>query len=157
MKLHELNLTPAKNRKRVGRGIAAGQGKTAGRGTKGQGARSGGNLRATFEGGQNALIYRLPKLRGFSSKRPSVQLIHTDQLNQFSGTVTRRELLAAGLISKTNLPVRLVNRGELKKKLIIEVTGASKPATVAVAKAGGQVKIVTVKVKGAAKPAKEAS
>lgn len=144
MKVHELKVQSRSNRKRVGRGIAGGQGKTAGRGTKGQGARAGANLRSTFEGGQTPLTARLPKLRGFKSKRPQAQLIHTDQLNKFKGSVTLADLKSAGLIANPALPVRLVNRGEVKVKVSVEVTGASASATKAVAAAGGEIKITPV-------------
>ncbi|MFS8512145.1 MAG: 50S ribosomal protein L15, partial [Planifilum fulgidum] len=96
MKLHELKPAPGSRRprKRVGRGIAAGQGKTAGRGTKGQKARAGGGVRPGFEGGQNPLYRRLPK-RGFTNpNRKEYAVINVDDLNRFEeGTVVTPELL----------------------------------------------------------------
>ena len=75
MKYNELQATANKTRKRVGRGIAAGQGKTAGRGTKGQNSRTGKKLRATFQGGQNPLVSAAPKKRGFKSHRVPAQVV----------------------------------------------------------------------------------
>src|SRR5687767_3074169 len=117
MKINQLSLKPARGTKRKGRGIGSGQGKTAGRGTKGQNARTGGGVRPGFEGGQNPLMHRIPKQRGFKSLGTKAQVIHTDQLNQFSARVGLDELLAAGLISDSRLPVKLLKRGELTKKL----------------------------------------
>ncbi len=81
MKFHELETTAHKSGRRVGRGIAAGRGKTAGRGTKGQKARTGSGRRPGFEGGQNPLMQRLPKLRGFRSNRVPAENVYTGQLN----------------------------------------------------------------------------
>src|SRR6202022_3806069 len=100
MKVHELEVDSHKNRKRVGRGIAAGQGKTAGRGTKGQNARTGKKLKANFMGGQGALMKRIPKKRGFKSIRVPAQVVYTGQLEAFDGkTVTNETLAEAGLIA----------------------------------------------------------
>src|ERR1700733_7911298 len=101
MKIHELQLESAKDRKRVGRGIGSGYGKTAGRGTKGQNARTGGGVRPGFEGGQNPLAKRLPKKRGFVPiARVEYQVINLGDLERLktSGTVGPAELAAAGLI-----------------------------------------------------------
>jgi large subunit ribosomal protein L15 len=84
MKYNELNLKANKAKTRVGRGIAAGKGKTAGRGTKGQGSRTGSSARPGFEGGQNPLMQRLPKLRGFKSHKTKHENIFTDQLARLS-------------------------------------------------------------------------
>jgi large subunit ribosomal protein L15 len=78
MKYNELQATANKNKKRVGRGISAGQGKTAGRGTKGQGARTGKKLAASFQGGQRALVQAIPKNRGFKSLRTPAQVVYMD-------------------------------------------------------------------------------
>ncbi len=141
MKLHELKVKAVKPAKRVGRGIGSGYGKTAGRGTKGQRARSGAKLGPTFEGGQNALVHRLPKLHGFRSKRPAVQLIFTDQLNQFAGSakVGLAELKQAGLIRYTDRSVKLLQRGPLNQKLVVEIPAASQTATETVTKKGGRI------------------
>jgi large subunit ribosomal protein L15 len=85
MKYNELNIEANKSKTRVGRGIAAGKGKTAGRGTKGQHSRTGSTRRPGFEGGQNPLMQRLPKLRGFKSFKVPAETIYTGQLEQFGG------------------------------------------------------------------------
>src|SRR5262245_3413345 len=100
MKYNELTISKNKSGKRVGRGIAAGQGKTAGRGTKGQMARTGSHKRPGFEGGQNPLMQRLPKLPGFKSKRERAEVVYSGQLEAFGGkTVDSTVLAEAGLIS----------------------------------------------------------
>lgn len=116
MKYNELNLPAKKDRKRVGRGIGSGYGKTAGRGTKGQNSRTGGGVRPGFEGGQNPLLQRIPKLRGFTSRNPKAQVVHTDQLNVFKSgaTVSPQTLLDAGLISDVKVPVKVLLRGKLE-------------------------------------------
>lgn len=122
MKYNELSLHAKKARKRVGRGIGSGYGKTAGRGTKGQNSRTGGGVRAGFEGGQNPLLQRIPKLRGFKSKNPKAQVVHTDQLNAFKDgeVVNPNSLLNAGLIKDVNYPVKILLRGELNKSVKLE-------------------------------------
>lgn len=156
MKIHELNLTSGKNKKRVGRGISAGQGKTAGRGTKGQNARTGGGVRLGFEGGQNPLAKRLPKKRGFRPlSQTTYQVVNLDQLERQKGTTFGvTELAAAGLIASTSQPVKLLARsGETKfsKKLTVTVQAASTAARTAVEAAGGSVQIVPLEAKKAAK------
>lgn len=84
MKYGDLSISSDKKSKRVGRGISAGRGKTAGRGTKGQSSRSGGRVRPGFEGGQNPLYLRLPKLPGFKSHRPKAENVYTGQINELS-------------------------------------------------------------------------
>ena len=84
MKFHQLEISSKKDRKRVGRGISAGGGKTAGRGTKGQNSRSGGRVRPGFEGGQNPIIARLPKLPGFTSHRPVIQVVTPSNLSEIN-------------------------------------------------------------------------
>ena len=86
MKYNELTVTANKDRKRKGRGISAGQGKTAGRGTKGQGARTGKKLRAMFQGGSRSLVTAIPKARGFKSLRTPAQVVYLDHLNAVSYT-----------------------------------------------------------------------
>ena len=97
MKYNELQPVRNKSPKRVGRGIAAGQGKTAGRGTKGQGSRTGSSKRPGFEGGQNPLMQRLPKLHGFTSKRVKAENVFTDQLNNLGSKVDSQVLADEGL------------------------------------------------------------
>src|ERR1700743_555079 len=99
MKYNDLSATPSKSRKRVGRGIAAGQGKTAGRGTKGYGARTGSKKKPGFVGGQNPLMQALPKLPGFTSKRTPAENVFTDQLNSLGAKVDTAVLAEAKLIS----------------------------------------------------------
>lgn len=145
MKFHELDAAPKKNAKRVGRGISAGQGKTAGRGTKGQNARTGKKLRATFMGGQGELVNRIPKKRGFKSMRVPAQVVYTDQLDAFDGkTATNKTFAEAGLISTPYHTVKVIVRGELKGKVALEVQAASKGAQDAIVKAGGSFKKVDV-------------
>src|SRR3954470_7750609 len=99
MKFNDLQVRKVRSPKRVGRGIAAGQGKTAGRGTKGQKARTGSSARPGFEGGQNPLMQRLPKLPGFRSHHVKAEIVYTRQLDQFaSKIVDNSSLTEAGLI-----------------------------------------------------------
>ena len=137
MKYNELVTERQRKTNRVGRGIAHGQGKTAGRGTKGQGSRKSG-VKAGFEGGQMPLYMRLPKLRGFKSKRPTVETIYTGQLDGLKKAVIDTDTLAkAGLISSPNVEVKLILNGEVKSKLEVKLQGASAGAVAAVTKAGG--------------------
>lgn len=138
MKSHELQAESHKNRKRVGRGIAAGQGKTAGRGTKGQNARTGHKLRATFMGGQGPLMQRIPKHRGFKSIHVPAQVVYTDQLNILgSKTADNMSLFEAGLISTPYHLVKVILRDEIKGKITVKVQAASKGSIEAITKAGG--------------------
>ena len=138
MKYNELTLQKHKSGKRVGRGIAAGQGKTAGRGTKGQGARTGSSAKPGFEGGQNPLMQRLPKLPGFKSHRTKMTNVYTNDLEAFGGkTVDTTVLAEAGLISNPYLSVKLLHRGELTKKVTVNLPAASKQAIEALQAAGG--------------------
>ncbi len=148
MRLNEINdnAGAAKVRKRVGRGIGSGTGKTAGSGHKGQKARSGVSL-LSFEGGQMPLYRRLPK-RGFknpfSKDFAEINLgklekaIEAGRLDP-KQTVTGESLLSAGLVSRSQDGVKLLAQGEIKTKLTIEVARASKAAIAAVEKAGGSV------------------
>lgn len=138
MKFNELDVTSNKTRKRVGRGISAGQGKTAGRGTKGQNARTGKKLNATFMGGQGPLVRRIPKKRGFKSIRVPAQVVYTDQLEVLAGKIADNMSLAeAGLIATPYHAVKVIVRGDLKSKVTVKVQAASKGAQDAIAKAGG--------------------
>lgn len=144
MKFHELQTEKSKNSRRVGRGIAAGRGKTAGRGTKGQKARSGASKKPGFEGGQNPLMQRLPKLRGFRSFKTASETVYTGDLEVFANKkVTTKELAEAGIISSPYVSVKLVVRGELTKKVTVELQNASAAAIEAVEKAGGSFTKVT--------------
>jgi large subunit ribosomal protein L15 len=136
-----------KRRKRVGRGIGSGHGKTATRGQKGQRARTGSRKRPGFEGGQNPLIRRLPK-RGFKRKAtthpPIREIINVGQLDRFpaGAAVTPEALEQAGLIRDAEHEVKLLGEGALKKKLSIKVHAASRGAKDAVAKAGGTLEFI---------------
>ena len=138
MKFNELNISANKKATRVGRGIAAGKGKTAGRGTKGQNARTGGGVRPGFEGGQNPLYMRLPKLPGFRSIHAKAENVYTGELDQFAGkTVDNFSLAEAGITSSPYVRVKLVVKGEVTKKVTVKLQGASATAIEMVQKAGG--------------------
>ena len=134
-------------RKRVGRGIGSGHGKTSTRGQKGQRSRTGSRKRPGFEGGRNPLIRTLPK-RGFRQKATSLPLPHeivnVDQLNRFSdGTkVTPEQLEASGLIRDAGRTVKLLGDGTLTKPLTIRVHRASESARAKVTKAGGTIELI---------------
>ncbi len=145
MKPNKLNVKANRGTKRVGRGISAGGGKTAGRGTKGQSSRTGGKVRPGFEGGQNPLMQRLPKQRGFKSlQRTTTFTIYTSQLNDLSGKIDAPKLLESGLISSTHGRVKVILNGEVTKKLDLEVQGISKNAKAAIEAKGGSVKLVGI-------------
>ncbi len=138
MKFNELQTTPSKSSRRVGRGIAAGLGKTAGRGTKGQKARACSSAKPGFAGGPNPLMQKLPKLPGFKSHRVAPENVYTGQLEQFGGkTVTAETLAEAGLISNAYVSVKLLSKGDLTKKVTVKLPKASATAIEAVEKAGG--------------------
>lgn len=144
MKLHELTYTEGARhtRKRIGRGSGSGHGKTAGKGHKGQNARSGGGVRPGFEGGQTPLFQRLPK-RGFTNfTRKEFSIINLDALNQFdNGTKVTPELLKeAGLVKQVKAGVKILGNGELTKKLDVTVQKFSKSAVEAIEAAGGTAK-----------------
>lgn len=145
------NLRPApgshRTRKRLGRGIGSGLGKTAGKGHKGQRARKSGNVRPGFEGGQMKLYMRLPK-RGFTNVfRQEYNVVNLDSLEVFAaGTkVDEKALQEAGLLRYSGRKTKLLGRGKLTKKLDIVVDRASASAKAAVEKAGGTLKIVELK------------
>lgn len=143
MKYHQLDKPKKQHRKRVGRGIGSGYGKTAGRGTKGQNARTGGGVRPGFEGGQNPLSKRLPKVRGANSRhyrKDRIQLVHTDQLNRFKAgsKIDRPTLVEAGLIKDQKQPVKLLKRGELEKAVTVSLDAASASAASSVEASGGK-------------------
>ncbi len=153
MKVHQLETKPRQDRKRVGRGISAGGGKTAGRGTKGQNSRTGGGVRPGFEGGQNPLAKRLPKKRGFVAlNHISYQVINISALGSLkSAKADAKVLAAAGLVKSATRPVKILGHGELTNKVSLEVQAISKSAKAAIEKAGGSVVIAPL----AQKPAKE--
>jgi len=156
MKYNELQVSANKSRKRVGRGIAAGQGKTAGRGTKGQGARTGKKLGAMFQGGQRALVQAIPKARGFKSLKSPAQVVYLDHLNAFKGkTADNFTLFEAGLIATPFHTVKIISRGELTEKVTLRVQGASASVKTAVEKAGGSFETVPTPLKKSAKEAEK--
>jgi len=117
MKYHDLRAAKPKLAKRIGRGISAGQGKTAGRGTKGQGARTGSRAKPGFAGGSNPLMQKLPKLPGFRSHLPKSEVVYTGQLDQLAAkTIDATVLAEAGLISNPYVTVKLLIKGEVTKK-----------------------------------------
>ncbi|MCF6411836.1 50S ribosomal protein L15 [Pseudalkalibacillus salsuginis] len=146
MKLHELKPSEGSrgNRNRVGRGIGSGNGKTSGRGHKGQNARSGGGVRPGFEGGQNPLARRLPK-RGFTNPtRVEYAVVNLDALNRFEeGTeVTPELLLETGVISKLKDGVKVLGNGKLETKLTIKAHKFSASAKEAIEAAGGNAEVM---------------
>ncbi|MCM3598860.1 50S ribosomal protein L15 [Metabacillus idriensis] len=146
MKLHELKPAEGsrKTRNRVGRGTGSGNGKTSGKGHKGQNARSGGGVRPGFEGGQTPLFRRLPK-RGFTNiNRKDFAIVSLDKLNLFEdGTeVTTELLLEAGMISKVRSGVKVLGNGKLEKKLTVKANKFSASAKEAIEAAGGTVEVI---------------
>ncbi len=137
MKYNELSLKKQAPTIRSGRGIAAGRGKTAGRGTKGQNSRSGGGVRLGFEGGQNPLVQRIPKLPGFRSHRAKAENISTSQLDTLTATITNTSLFEAGLVSSPYVRVKLLFDSDVKKKHTVRLQSASKAAISAIQSAGG--------------------
>ncbi|MDD3480812.1 MAG: 50S ribosomal protein L15 [Patescibacteria group bacterium] len=127
-----------KNKTRKGRGISAGKGKTAGRGTKGQKSRTGGNIKPGFEGGQMPLKQRIPKKRGFKSRNEKPVTVTLGRLNRFKdgSVVTEKKLKEEGIISRDS--AKIVDGGELTKKLTIALP-ISKGAAEKVKKAGGKI------------------
>ncbi len=143
MKVHDLKPAPGstKTRRRVGRGIGGKGGKTAGRGTKGQGAR--GSVKPGFEGGQMPLSRRVPKLKGFRNPfRVEYVVVNLDALQEFEGDeVTPDTLRAKGLVHKHGL-VKVLGRGELSRALRVSAHGFSKSAEDAIVAAGGTVEVL---------------
>lgn len=152
MKLHELkpHAGSRKNRKRVGRG-PGGTDKTAGRGHKGQKARSGAGKGAFFEGGRSRLIARLPK-RGFNNVGTTYEIVKLSQLDGLQGdTFDRAALELAGLVRRKNNPVKLLATGELTRAVTVHVDAASAAAIQAVEAAGGRVVLPEAKSETAEK------
>ena len=146
MKIHELSPAPGavKDVKRIGRGHGSGQGKTAGKGHKGQKARSGGSIRPGFEGGQTALARRIPK-RGFNNIfATKYAVVNVSDLEKFvDGTVVDTELLkASGLISKELDGVKVLGNGELTKNLTVKAAKFSAAAKEKIEKAGGKAEVM---------------
>ncbi len=146
MNLHELSPAAGSNAKsyRKGRGAGSGNGKTAGRGHKGQWARSGGGVRVGFEGGQMPLARRLPK-RGFHNifAKP-LEAINVSALEKFADgdTVTAQALLDKGILSKCQYGVKILGSGEITKKLTVQASAFSASAKEKIEAAGGKVEVV---------------
>ena len=146
MQIHELTPAPDSNKasKRIGRGHGSGQGKTAGKGHKGQKARSGGGVRIGFEGGQMPLARRIPK-RGFNNIfAAQYATVNVSDLNKFTdGTVVDTELLvASGLIKKVYDGVKVLGDGELNTKLTVKAAKFTKSAAEKIEKAGGKAEVI---------------
>jgi large subunit ribosomal protein L15 len=143
MKYNELIIDANRKTNRVGRGIAAGQGKTAGRGTKGQNSRTGSSRKPGFEGGSNPLVQRMPKLPGFKSHKTRPDVIYTGQLAHVKGKVINNlAIFESGLIESANTRVKLIVKGAVDKPFTVEVQLASKTAIEMIKKAGGSVKLI---------------
>ena len=146
MKLHELSPAAGSTAepKRKGRGVGSGNGKTGGRGHKGQKARSGGGVRPGFEGGQMPLTRRLPK-RGFNNIfAKEYSIINVNDLNRFEdgAVVTVKELIETGLVKNPMDGIKLLANGELTKKVTVKVNKTSEAAKAKVEAAGGKVEVV---------------
>ncbi len=143
MKVHDLKPAAGSTRpkRRVGRGIAGKGGKTAGRGTKGQGARN--NIKPGFEGGQLPLAMRVPKLKGFKNPfRVEYAVVNLDVLEAFEGEVVNPQALRTkGLVHKQGL-VKVLGRGQLTRALTVKAHGFSKSAEEAIRAAGGSVEVI---------------
>ena len=146
MKLHELSPVPGSNPKayRKGRGNGSGNGKTAGRGQKGQWSRSGGGVRVGFEGGQMPLARRIPK-RGFNNifAKP-LEAVNVSALNKFEdgAVVSANELLESGILSKCEYGVKILGKGEISKKLTVKANAFSASAKEKIEAAGGKAEVV---------------
>ena len=146
MKLHELKPAEGsrKVRNRVGRGIGSGNGKTSGKGHKGQNARSGGGVRPGFEGGQNPLFRRLPK-RGFTNiSRKEYAIVNLDALNRFEdgAEVTPALLLETGVVSNEKAGIKVLGNGTLNVKLTVKAHKFSASAKEAIENAGGTTEVI---------------
>ena len=146
MNLHDLSPAPGSNPKayRKGRGNGSGNGKTAGRGQKGQWARSGGGVRVGFEGGQMPLARRLPK-RGFHNifAKP-LEAVNVSALEKFEdgAVVNAQALLEKGILSKCQYGVKILGKGEITKKLTVQATAFSASAKEKIEAAGGKAEVI---------------
>ena len=157
MKYNELAVNKNTRPSRKGRGISAGQGKTAGRGTKGQKARTGHRkMPAGFMGGQRAIMQAIPKLKGFKSIHAKAEVVYTDRLNELTGEVDNFKLAEAGLISSPFNKVKVILRGEVTAKINLTTQFASKTAVEAIKKAGGSFKKVAVPARKVAEDSRAA-
>ncbi len=146
MELHDLKPPKGskKTRKRVGRGPGSGLGKTSGRGHKGAGQRSGSKHRAWMEGGQMPLARRIPKFGFRNIFRKEYQIVNVADLTRLeAGDVTPETLKEAGLIHKTNVPVKVLGNGEVEKAYTVKAAAFSKSAVEKLEKAGGKAEVVS--------------
>ena len=146
MKLHELSPAPGSTKevKRIGRGHGSGNGKTAGKGHKGQNARSGGGVRIGFEGGQMPLYRRLPK-RGFTNRNSKVIVgINVSVLERFENdsVVSVETLLETGVIKNPQDGVKILGNGELTKKLVVKANAFSEGAKAKIEAVGGTCEVI---------------
>ena len=147
MKLHELSPAPGsvKNRFRKGRGLGSGNGKTAGKGHKGQNARAGGGVRPGFEGGQIPLYRRLPK-RGFKNDyfRKDYAIVNLESLESFNDgdEITIEKLIKSGIVKKTLCGLKVLASGELTKKLTVKAAVFSESAKTRIESLGGKAEVV---------------
>ena len=146
MQLHELKPTKGsrKERKRLGRGIGSGQGKTAGKGHKGQNARSGGGVRLGFEGGQTPLFRRLPK-RGFTNiHRKEYAEVNLEILNRFAEDIeiTPELLIEARIVKNAKSGIKILGKGKVEKKLTVKAHKFSAAAQEAILAAGGKIEVI---------------
>ncbi len=145
MKYNDLTVNKNTRPTRAGRGISAGLGKTAGRGTKGQKSRTGHRkMPAGFMGGQRAIMQAIPKLKGFKSLHPKAEVVYTDNLNTLSGDVDNFVLAENALIKSPFNKVKVILRGEVTAKIVLKTQFASKTAVAAIEKAGGKFEKVNV-------------
>ena len=145
MKYNDLTVNKNTRPTRAGRGISAGLGKTAGRGTKGQKARTGHHkMPAGFMGGQRAIMQAIPKLKGFKSLHAKAEVVYTDNLNTLSGDVDNFVLADNNLIKSPFNKVKVILRGEVTAKINLKTQFASKTAIKAIEKAGGKFEKVNV-------------
>jgi large subunit ribosomal protein L15 len=146
MKLHELRPAEGstKNKKRLGRGTASGQGKSAGKGQKGQNSRSGGGVRLGFEGGQMPLYRRLPKVGFTNIWRKEYAVVNLSDLDIFeNGTVITIEALKeAGLVKAMKSGVKILGTGDINKSLTVQANKFSKTAVEKINAAGGKVEVI---------------
>ena len=146
MKLHELKPTPGatKARKRVGRGAGSGTGKTAGSGHKGQKSRSGGNVRLGFEGGQTPLFKRLRKVGFNNPHRKVYSVVNVESLNRYEeGTIVTPELMQNDrLVTKKILPIKILGKGTLEKKLTVKAHKFTASAEEQITAVGGNIEVI---------------
>ena len=141
------NLSRHKPSKRKGRGIAAGSGKTAGRGTKGQRSRSGSKIKPFFEGGQMPLVRKLPKLAGFKSHRPKATIVYSgmlDNLKTNSKIIDNHTLKQTGLIDDAFCKVKIIDKGEIKKAHQVQLQAASQSVRAKIEQAGGTFTAIAI-------------